>query len=110
MMGKEIIKVKVFRFDPSQDEKPYYQTYEIPFEEGMSVMNALDYIYSSIDSTLACYDHAGCYLGICGQCIGIVNGKLQLMCQTRVEGDLTIQPRHKNKVIKDLVEKKEGEV
>ena len=43
--GKKDIKVKVFRFDPSVDEKPRYVTYEIPYdkvmEEKMTVLTAL---------------------------------------------------------------------
>ena len=45
------------------DKEPHYQTYQVPFEKGMSAMTALDYIYQNLDGTLAYYDHAGCDLG-----------------------------------------------
>jgi hypothetical protein len=70
-------------------------------------MNALDHIYQNQDSTLAYYDHAGCTLGICGRCVGKVNGKPGLICQTPVEGDITVEPLNQERVIKDLVMKKE---
>ena len=107
-MSDETIKVKVFRFDPSVDLKPYYKTYEVPFEEGMSAMDALDYIYQNQDGTLAYYDHAGCSLGICGRCTAKINGKPGLLCQTRVEGDITLEPLNQEKVLKDLVIEREA--
>ena len=102
-MARQIIHAKVYRFDPSSDEVSRYETYEIPFEEGMSAMDVLDYIYQNLDSTLAYYDHAGCSLGICGKCLGRVNGKLGLFCQKIVEGDLVLDPVNPSKVIRDLV-------
>jgi succinate dehydrogenase/fumarate reductase-like Fe-S protein len=105
-MEEKSIKVKVFRFDPSQEKEPHYQTYQVPFERGMSAMSALDYIYQNIDSSVAYYDHAGCDLGICGRCTGIINGKPGLFCQTVLEGDATFEPMPKSRVLKDLVAKK----
>jgi hypothetical protein len=55
-MAEKSIKVSVFRFDPSVDPEPHYQTYQVPFEKGMSAMSALDYIYQNLDSTLAYYE------------------------------------------------------
>ena len=105
-MVEKFINVKVFRFDPSVDKEPRYQTYQVPFEEGMSAMTALDYIYQTLDSTIAYYDHAGCDLGICARCTGIINGKPGLFCQTVLEGDVTLEPVSKSKVLKDLIIKK----
>ncbi|HTY23243.1 MAG TPA: L-2-amino-thiazoline-4-carboxylic acid hydrolase [Desulfomonilaceae bacterium] len=102
-MSNDLITVKVFRFDPSVDKEPYYKTYEVPFEEGMSGMDVLDYIYQNQDGTLAYYDHAGCSLGICGRCTGKMNGQPGLICQTRVEGNVTFDPLDQKKVLKDLV-------
>lgn len=107
-MSEKIIKANVFRYDPANDKEPGCQTYEIPFEEGLSAMDVLDYIYQNMDSTLAYYDHAGCSLGICGKCTARINGKPGLLCQTPVgDGELTLEPLNKNKVLKDLVIKKD---
>ncbi len=102
-MQHEIIDVKVFRFDPSVDDQPYYKTYEVPWEFNMSAMSALDFIYQNLDSTLAYYDHAGCDLGICARCTGRINGKPGLFCQTAVKGDIILEPRKKDRVLKDLI-------
>ena len=88
-MSQKMIKVKVFRYEPAVDREPSFQTYEIPFKEGLTAMDALDYIYENLDSSLAYYDHAGCALGICARCTAKINGKPALLCQTVVQqGDL----------------------
>ena len=70
IMTEKMISLKVFRFDPSVDQEPWYQTYQVPLEKGMSTMTALDYIYQNLDGSLAYYDHAACDLGICARCTG----------------------------------------
>ncbi len=104
-MASANIKVRVFRFDPSVDKQPRYEDYQVPFQAGMSAMDALDYIYQNLDSTLAYYDHAGCALGICGRCTGRINGKPGLLCQTIIAGDVTLEPLSPAAALKDLVVK-----
>lgn len=104
-MSEKMIRVKVFRSDPSVDKEPRFQTYQVPLENGMSAMTALDYIYQNLDGTIAYYDHAACDLGICARCTGRINGKLGLFCQTVIQGDVTLEPTSKTKIIKDLVVK-----
>jgi succinate dehydrogenase/fumarate reductase-like Fe-S protein len=106
VMSKKMIHVKVFRFDPSMDKEPRYETYQVPLEKGMCAMTALDYIYQNLDGTLAYYDHAACGLGVCARCTGMINRKPGLFCQTVLQGDVTLEPTSKAKVIKDLVIKK----
>ena len=101
--NKETINVKVFRFDPAKDQEHSFQQYEVPFEGGMSAMDVLDFIYQNLDGTLAYYDHAGCSLGICARCMGRINGKPGLFCQTPVNGEVTLEPVNTDKVLKDLV-------
>jgi succinate dehydrogenase/fumarate reductase-like Fe-S protein len=107
-MSEKMVQVKVFRFEPGVDKEPYYKTYPVPLEKGMSAMNLLDYIYQNLDGTLAYYDHAACALGICARCVGKINGKAALFCQTVVCEDVTLEPTSKFRVIKDLVVQKEG--
>jgi len=102
-MTGEMMKVTVFRYDPAVDQESYYQAYDVPWEKGMSAMTALDYIYHNLDGTLAYYDHAGCDLGICARCAGKINGKSGLFCQTAVKEEITLEPRRKDRVLKDLV-------
>ena len=102
-MATKSITVRVLRFDPVLDQAMRYQEYQLPLLAGMSAMNVLDYIYQNLDNTLAYYDHAASALGICAQCMGLINGKPGLFCQTLVHDDVTLAPLPKRKIIKDLV-------
>lgn len=102
-MNTKPIKIQVFRQDPASGEPPFLQTYEVAATEGMSVLQALDYVYEKVDSSLAYYHHAACAQGICGQCAILINGKTQWMCQTPVEDGMVLSVREQYKVVKDLV-------
>jgi succinate dehydrogenase/fumarate reductase iron-sulfur protein len=102
-MSQKKIKVKVFRFDPSVGHEPFYNTYEVPLNSRMSVLDILDYIYENLDGSLAYYNHSACHSGICGRCMLIVNGKASLACQTMVTTNITVEPPQKFKIIRDLV-------
>ena len=102
-MSENTVRIKVFRFNPQKDESPRLQDFDVPLKEGMSAMDALDYIYQHLDGTLAYYDHAGCSLGICARCNGRINGKPGLFCQTPISADTTLEPLSKDNVLKDLV-------
>lgn len=43
------MKVKVQRFNPAKDAKPYYKTYEVPWKKNMTVLEALMYIYENYE-------------------------------------------------------------
>ena len=96
----EKITVECFRFDPDKDAKPSFRKYEIPFIRDSSVMDVLEYIYESLDPSLAFY--ASCRRCICGRCNIKVNGKARLSCGELVTGDLKLEPTRPGKVIRDL--------
>lgn len=102
-MAGKTISVKLYRYDTSSGQEPGYSEYRIPFVEGMSAMDALDYIYQNLDGTIAYYDHAGCSLGICGRCTARINTKAGLLCQTLITGDIMIEPVSTSRVVRDLV-------
>ena len=102
-MEKRMIKVRVARFDPAVDSSPHYQTYEMPLEPRMTVMDVLDYIYENLDSSLAYHSHTSCHRRICARCNVTINNKAGLSCHTEVNGDLTIDPLPRFKVVRDLV-------
>jgi len=105
-MSKIEIVARVFRFDPSVDQTPYFKEYKVPLTLGDSAMDVLDFIYQNLDGTVAYYDHAGCGLGICTRCLGKINGRPGLLCQTLVKGDITLEPLSRKSIIKDLVVKR----
>ena len=94
--------VKIFRFDPSIDQKERYDTFEdIPYD-GYTVLNALDYIYRERDTSLA-FRGTLCTKGFCGGCSVMLNGKPTMACHTLAKKEMTIEPHPSFKIIKDLV-------
>lgn len=47
----EKVTVKVFRYDPSTDGTPRYESYQVPYEKGMRVLGILIYIQENIDTS-----------------------------------------------------------
>lgn len=101
-MSQKFITVKIHRFDPQNDKAPYFQSYEVPLEIGMGVLDVLNYIYENLDGSLAYFNHASCRQGVCTRCRLKLNEKTVLSCQTEVTGDITITPAH-GEVVRDLV-------
>jgi succinate dehydrogenase/fumarate reductase iron-sulfur protein len=102
-MVNQTIKVKIARFDPTIDSAPHCQTYEVPLSPRMTVMDALDYVYENLDPSLAYHSHTACHRRICGRCNVIVNAKPGLSCHTEINGDITVEPLPRFKVVRDLV-------
>ncbi|MFC1725205.1 succinate dehydrogenase/fumarate reductase iron-sulfur subunit [candidate division KSB1 bacterium] len=95
--------IKIQRFDPDKDKKPYFQTFEVPFEKGMTVLDALYYIQNHIDGSIAF--RSSCRAGICGSCAMSINGKYRLACETQVaffKKTVTLKPLNHLPVIRDL--------
>ncbi|MFQ5831426.1 MAG: fumarate reductase (CoM/CoB) subunit TfrB [Candidatus Thorarchaeota archaeon] len=97
------IKAKVFRYNPDLDNEPYFQDFDVEYEPGMTVLDALLYVQDMYDSSLAF--RWECRGGQCGSCAVKVNGTARIACRTKVDPDenLFIEPLEKMPVIKDLV-------
>lgn len=76
----ETIVVEVLRYRPEEDDKPFIQSYEVPYVYEMSVLDALAYIKDNLDSTLSY--RWSCRMAICGSCGMMVNGKPKLGCKS----------------------------
>jgi succinate dehydrogenase/fumarate reductase iron-sulfur protein len=105
-MVNKIINVKIQRFDPDKDKNLFYLDYKVPIEEGMSVLDVLDYIYENLDGTISYFSHAACRYGVCANCTLRINGKVTLACQTKVDSDIIIETPKHLKIIKDLIYEK----
>ncbi len=95
--------IEVLRFDPDSDRKPRYDTFEVPWHEGMAVAEALDYIYEHLDPTLAFrYE---CRTRQCGTCAVEVDGQPLMACK-EIVGDrrrIVVEPLSFLPIIRDLV-------
>jgi len=98
-------KIKVYRYDPEQDERPSMDTYIVDESKaGPMVLDTLFHIKNEIDSTLVF--RRSCREGICGSCAMNINGSNHLACTKGLDefkGDIAIYPLPHMPVIKDLV-------
>jgi fumarate reductase iron-sulfur subunit len=100
MSAERVVKVECFRFDPTVDAAPHWQTFDVPLDGRMSVHDCLIYIREKLDPSLAYF--INCKRGVCGRCTMRINGKPQLACVTEVTGDVQVGPVRTEGVIRDL--------
>jgi succinate dehydrogenase/fumarate reductase iron-sulfur protein len=96
-------KVKVLRFDKTKEPQSFFEEFEVPYSEGMTVLDALRYIQVEYDPSLAF--RWECSKGTCGTCGIMLNGKPVMSCHTHLSLDETalIAPLPKFPVDKDLI-------
>ncbi|PSQ41836.1 succinate dehydrogenase [Halobacteriales archaeon SW_7_68_16] len=96
----------VFRYDPGIEAKaePRFDDFHVPFEKGMTVLDALIYARDTYDSSLT-FRHS-CRQEICGSDAMFVNGSQRLCCKTQLsdlDEPVRVEPLPHQEVIKDLV-------
>ena len=85
------------------NEEPHFEVYDVPYHEGMSVLDAIVWVRTNIDSSLA-VRYSCINANACKECMVMVDGKTQYACTTRLLiGDTTIEPLSNKALIKDLV-------
>jgi succinate dehydrogenase/fumarate reductase-like Fe-S protein len=101
MNAPRVAHLRVWR-GSAQDEGRY-QTFEVPFEEGMSVLDALRWIRAHQDSSLA-VRYSCLNANACKTCMALVNGAVEYTCTARLTADgATVAPLPSRPVIRDLV-------
>ena len=99
------VTLKVFRFNPEQDKKPYFATYQVDADPTDRVLDLLEYIKGHIDGTLSF--RRSCAHGICGSDAMRINGRNYLACKVLVKdlgsSSITIEPILGLSVIKDMI-------
>ena len=94
-------QVQVWR--GTADDDRGFQTYEVPFEDGMSVLDALRWIRTHVDSSLA-IRYSCVNANACKTCMALVNGEVEYTCIARLSEDgVTVGPIPKRPIIRDLV-------
>jgi succinate dehydrogenase / fumarate reductase iron-sulfur subunit len=103
----EMASVRVQRFNPDVDKKPYLQEFEVPTEGDPTLLDALQTIKSRMDGSVTF--RRSCRHAICGSCAMNVNGRNILVCHEPLKkhldgkGQVTIRPLPYLPIIKDLV-------
>ncbi len=103
---EETVLLKVFRYDPEVEDKqePRFDDFHVPYEDGMTVLDALIYARDTFDSSLT-FRHS-CRQAICGSDALFVNGSQRLACKTQLsdlDAPVRVEPLPHQDVVKDLV-------
>lgn len=95
------VSAKIFRYDPSKDTAPRYETFNIPLEPKMTVLDVLD--YASENCGVGIGYRWFCGIKRCGMCGVTVNGKPGLACWEKATPSMVIEPLANMPIIRDLV-------
>jgi succinate dehydrogenase/fumarate reductase-like Fe-S protein len=103
-MAERSIKKAVLRVRRgSANEEARYENFEVPFEDGMSVLDALRWIRANLDSSLA-IRYSCINANACKTCMALVNGEVEYTCIAKLTpGIMTVEPLPKRRLIRDLV-------
>jgi succinate dehydrogenase/fumarate reductase-like Fe-S protein len=84
-------------------EEARHDSFEVPFEDGASVLDALVWIRSNCDASLA-FRYSCINANACKECMLLVDGKINYACTARLNpGTVTVEPLAKKRLIRDLV-------
>ena len=94
-------RLRVWRANPG--EPGHFEEFEVPFEPGQTVLDALRWIREHRDPGLA-IRYSCINANACKECMIQVDGKTVYACTTRlVDGEMTLEPLPNKTLIKDLV-------
>src|SRR5664279_1927082 len=98
-------RFRIKRFDPVSEAPARYDTFVVPYEVSLTVLEGLFAIQERQDGSLS-FRYC-CRAAVCGSCAMYINGRYRLACQTNVSqlrgGDITVEPMPHLPLIKDLV-------
>lgn len=98
------VTLKIKRFNPEKDPKPYWVKYEVEAEPTDRVLDTLNEVKWRYDGSLAY--RRSCAHGICGSDGMMINGVNRLACKVLIKTVapvITIEPLRGFRVIKDLI-------
>ncbi len=98
------IAVKVKRFNPEQDKRPYWAEYRVEARPTDRVLDILHDIKWHIDGTLTF--RRSCAHGICGSDAMVINGVNRLACKILAKDlgtTINVEPIRGLQVVKDLI-------
>ena len=98
------VQLKLRRFNPETDKKPWWGEYQVEVEPTDRVLDALHYVKWYQDGTLTL--RRSCAHGICGSDAMRINGRNRLACKVLIRDvgrKITVEPILGLPLIKDLV-------
>jgi len=105
MERSKTIELRVLRYRPVSDAEPVFETFQVPYSDDMSVLQALQSIKDSQDGTLSF--RWSCRMAVCGSCGMMINGDPKLACETFLRdlapNPVVIEPLRNFPIERDLV-------
>ncbi len=103
-MADGSVKATVLRIRRGAPGEPVrFEDFKVPYEDGLSVLDALCWIRVHLDSTLA-IRYSCINANACKTCMALVNGEVAYTCTARLTpGVVTVEPLPKRALIRDLV-------
>jgi succinate dehydrogenase / fumarate reductase, iron-sulfur subunit len=99
------VQLKVFRYNPEKDKKPYYDSWDLEADPTDRVLDLLEYVKGKFDGTLSF--RRSCAHGVCGSDGMRINGRNRLACKALVQdvnsNKLLVEPMLGMPVLKDLI-------
>jgi len=98
------VHLRIQRFNPEVDSKPYFEEYDVEVEPTDRVLDALNKVKWFHDGTLTY--RRSCAHGVCGSDAMRINGRNRLACKVLIRDvgtNITIEPLVGFRVIRDLV-------
>ena len=98
---KQHMTLRVRRGTGEADQR--FDEFEVPYEDGASVLDALVWIRSHMDSSLA-IRYSCINANACKDCMVLVDGKVGYACTARLKpGTVTVEPLANKRLLRDLV-------
>jgi succinate dehydrogenase/fumarate reductase-like Fe-S protein len=99
--GGRTMTLRVYR--GAAGEAPRYDAFEVPFEHGASVLDAIVWIRVNRDPSVA-FRYSCVNANACKECMVRVDGKIGYACTERLSaGAMTVEPLANKRLIRDLV-------
>jgi succinate dehydrogenase / fumarate reductase iron-sulfur subunit len=98
------VHLRIKRFNPEKDAKPYWAEYDVEAEPTDRVLDALHQVKWYQDGTFNL--RRSCAHGVCGSDAVRINGQNRLACKVLIQDvgtNITVEPILGMKVIKDLI-------
>lgn len=98
------VHLKIKRFNPEKDSKPYWGEYDVDAEPTDRVLDALHLVKWYQDGSFNL--RRSCGHGVCGSDAVRINGRNMLACKVLIQdvgANITVEPLLGMKVIKDLI-------
>ena len=84
-------------------EAPRVETFDVEFEPGQSVLDALRMARRDLDPTLA-FRFACINANACKECMMLIDGEVEYACKAKLkEGETRLEPLPKKVLVRDLV-------